>query len=72
MKIYIVLLEDGHLDIEVEVWTCMEKAIERAKELAGFHNCSYDVPREVPIAGWLFHIEYGAGHSVRVEEKELQ
>jgi len=76
MKIYILLIVDGHSDLEVIPFTDPEKAIVKARETAKKY-CRYvedyierDWGKE---AGWLFYADYSCeSDHVIVIETELQ
>jgi hypothetical protein len=68
---FVVILEDRHIDVEVELYNEKEKAYERAMSLAK-ENCRHPEDLELgKVEGWLLYIRYSCeGDSVRVLEKE--
>lgn len=78
MKIYIVIIEDRHVDVEVEPFSTAELAIEYAKEARGA-NCRHpedieegEITQDMRDEGWLYHSTYSSeGDSVRVVERTL-
>ena len=74
MKIYLVIHEDRHTDVEVEAFSDKEKSIEYARKRAKscVHEDYLEDYQESDILGWLFFASYsGVGDSVRVIEVEL-
>ncbi len=75
MKLYLVILEDRHVDVLVYPYLDKDKAIARAKELAcemAAHHPEYP-HQEEEISGWLYYAQYGSeSDCVRVIEAEAQ
>lgn len=71
-KIYLVITEDRHTDIDVEPFVDSGEAIAFAKEQVGELNRRPEDIQEQQIDGWLYYCEYSVeSDSVRVIEKEL-
>ena len=72
MNIYIVVLQDRHIDVGVYPFTDLSEAIKKAKDLAvGSCNNPDDYKEEV-IDGWEFFAVYSCeGDFVSVRECEL-
>ncbi len=68
---YVLILEDRHIDAQVELYNEKEKAFERAKTLAK-NSCRFDEDLELKtVTGWLLCIQYSCeGDLVRVIEVE--
>lgn len=74
MKIYNVIIEDRHSDVEVESYGNKIQAIARAKYLANKY-CTHreDYKEHDYVKEWLFFVEYSCeSDSVRVVETELK
>ena len=71
MKIYLVVIDDTHADIDVIPFYSKEKAIQYAKDIVE-RNCSSleDLEEEV-IEGWLFFCNYTPESFIFVIEKEI-
>ena len=77
MTVYIVMIEDRHTDVEVEVYSDETRAIARGKELAqeyaGAGNEEEYLTTEMVKSGWLYNATYSCeGDSVSVQRKELK
>ncbi len=67
--VYVVMLEDRHTDVDVELFKDKSKAIERAREIAK----DYDHPRDKICNGCILYIRLnGEGDSVSVMTRELE
>lgn len=71
MKIYNVIIEDRHVDVEAYPFSDKEKAIEfarnQAKELAAYSNQI----KEKDIESWILYIFYSEEDCISVREYEL-
>ena len=76
MRLWVVILEDRHIDVMVEIWLDGEAAVERAKALAreyDQHNElkedeSDGLTRNMVKSGWVYHATTGDdGAKVRVQ-----
>lgn len=72
--VFVVIIEDRHSDVGVEVWTDRDSAIERAKalakEYAGYNDCS---PEQKTVPGWEYYTCYSCeGDCVRVVRVKVQ
>ncbi len=76
MKFYLVIDEDRHCDVGVEVYQSKFKAIDRAKEIALAGSRAYPKDyEEIECSGcdWIFDVTYsGEGDHVHVEEAGLK
>lgn len=79
MKLWVVLIEDRHSDVEVEVWLSRDEALERAAELVVEYSrypedlSSGDLNDAMIQSGWIFYMRYsGEGDCVRVVETETR
>ena len=75
MKLYVVILEDRHTDVEVSLYADKDKAVESARATAhesarGGWKVSEEIPKGA-IGDWLYHANYGEDCNVRVEETEV-
>lgn len=75
--LFVVIQEDRHTDVDVEVYGDRDRAIERAGELA--REAGGDEAQAQPLnpsmqkEGWLCYITYSCeGDSVRVVERPLK
>ncbi len=57
--VWIVCVIDRHVDPVIEAWTEPGRAIERCRELVGELASDPGEVEEIPVAGWLYHCEYG-------------
>jgi hypothetical protein len=65
--VFVVVVEDRHADVEVEVWTDRDAAIARARALAEEYCRHQDDLEEEPIKGWEFYVRYSCeDDSIRV------
>ena len=74
MKLYVVILEDRHVDVQVEVFSDKEKAVARCWELARQDNRYPEEIEEIEVdmEGWVLCLRYSCeGDSCRVFETEL-
>ena len=73
MDVYVVILEDRHLDVDVELFTSRDKAIERAKVLVIEYNRHPEDIKDVIIDGWEYCCQYSCeGDFVRVIKRGLK
>ena len=71
MKVYAVIFEDRHCDVDVELFHNAEKAIERAKEFA-HKNDRHDQYEEKAIEGYIFYATYSCeGDCATVLERDV-
>lgn len=71
MKVYLVIIEDRHADVEVRPFYDADKAVAKARELAKEYDRFGDY-EESQIADWLFYASYSCeGDCVRVVEAEI-
>lgn len=73
MKVYVIIVQDHHADVEVEVYADKDRAISKARLLAveygREHTEDYE---EKQIADWCFHATYSCeGDCVTVLEKTI-
>jgi len=72
ITVYVVLINDRHADLEVELFTQPNVAIARARTLAKEYCRREEDYEEFRIANWLFYAKYSVeGDWVRVIEREL-
>lgn len=72
MKVYLVIIEDRHEDVWVEVYATAEAALERAREVVEEYDFTPEEP-DLEIPGWLFNTTLSdEGDCVRVEEAEVR
>lgn len=73
MKIYIALIEDRHIDVEVKLFLDLGVAIQYAKDKAQEYSSDPLNMEDIETEDWLFCRRYGCeGDFVRVVEAELQ
>lgn len=73
MKVYLAIVEDRHIDTEVEVFVDSHSAVSFAREVATNSCADPSEMYEEEIAEWLFYIVYSnEGDSVRVVEREVK
>jgi hypothetical protein len=79
MIVYLVIIEDRHSDVDIEVWLDETKAIERGKSLAlEYANGNPNELEEyltTPMieSGWLYNVTYSCeGDSISVQKKETK
>lgn len=58
MKIYIVLWKDRHTDTTATPFWDLKEAISWAREKASEYGTYPEDINEIPVDGWLYHIEY--------------
>lgn len=75
--IYVVMIEDRHVDVEVELFVNKERAIERAKEIFNEED-RYSNGKEEKLSptmvedGWVYFAIYSCeSDSIRVLERKL-
>lgn len=71
-KLFVVLIQDRHADVDAEVWADKEKAIARARELAKEYCRFPEDYEERQVADWVFYAVYSCeSDSITVLEKAL-
>lgn len=77
-KIYIIVVEDGHADVDVIPYYGREEAIAQARKLVNDY-CRYpeDIEESLTVRmaqqGWIYYCVYsGDGDSVRVIEETIR
>ena len=71
-SVFVVVIEDRHADVDVEIWTDREAAINRGRELAKKYCSRQDDYEESQIADWLFYARYSCeDDSCRVIERPI-
>lgn len=75
--IYVVMIEDRHVDVEVELFISKERAIERAREIFNEED-RYSDGKDEKLSpsmiedGWVYFAIYSCeSDSVRVMERKL-
>jgi hypothetical protein len=72
MRLYVVMIDDRHIDREPYVFDTPEAAIAAARQIAEDHAAHPEPREEETIEGWLFYLRYGVeGDAVWVVEKTL-
>jgi hypothetical protein len=72
MKVYLVILEDRHTDVEVQVYATAAAALRRTIQIMEQYDYTPDEPDE-EIPGWMYHATLSCeGDCVRVEEAEVR
>lgn len=78
MKLYVVILEDRHIDVQVEVFSDKTKAMTQCWELARQDNSHPEdiediaITRHMEKLGWILCLNYSCeGDSCRVVGTEL-
>ena len=78
-KVYVVILEDRHLDVGVFVFSNKDKAIDWARIEARkccHHEADYketEVTSRMQLDGWVFAADYSCeGDCIRVVEREIE
>ena len=88
MKVYVVIVEDPHVDVEVDVYTDQDAAIRAARDVVQQYvddgdvctseDCedhgerSEELNESMVADGWVFHHNMNEADSVRVVERELK
>jgi hypothetical protein len=78
MIVYCIIIDDRHIDIDVEVWVDGLRAIERAKEIIK-ELCHFpedikeeELTNDMVKDGWVYNCKYSCeGDGVRVVRREL-
>ena len=69
MEIYVVLIEDRHCDVTVELYANRDVALGRAMDIALDRAYTSDDIRVAEVKGWEYYVEYSCeSDSVRVEK----
>lgn len=70
---YVVITEDRHVDVDVELFTSLADAIAHAKLKAKNLTRFIDCYEEIDVKGWLFCAKFACGESdcVRVIEVDV-
>ena len=72
MKVFLVIIEDRHVDVEVQVFSEKRDAIRVANGIVHLYDYEPEEPDE-PVDGWIFHATLSCeGACVRVKEAEVQ
>ncbi len=72
MNVYLVILEDRHTDVQVEVFATKDAALARASQIVEEYEYTPPDP-DRPVEGWPFHATLsGEGDRVRVEKAKVQ
>jgi hypothetical protein len=73
MTVYLVILEDRHIDVRVEVFAKKVAAIARAEEIAEDYYYYESEEKESANPKWLFQARLsGEGDFIHVESAEVQ
>lgn len=74
MKVYVVVLEDRHADVDVRVFAKDVDAVEYATSTAiSYGDGVTDTMNDsMERAGWLYHASREDSFSIRVEPKEVK
>jgi hypothetical protein len=78
MTVYLVIIEDRHIDVEVEVWADGTKAIQRGKEIALEYagdpkNVKEYLTPSMIKSGWLYNATYSCEDDcVRVQKTVIR
>lgn len=69
---FVVIIEDRHADVEVELWTSKAKAVARAHQLAN-GNATHPEQIEAQTADWcVLYLRYSyEGDCITVVEREV-
>ena len=71
-SVFVVVIEDRHADVDVEIWNDKEAAINRGRELAKKYCRHEDDYEEEQISDWLFYARYSCeDDSCRVIERKI-
>jgi hypothetical protein len=72
MNVYLVILEDRHTDVQVEVFVTKGAAVGRAKQIVEEYDYTPTEP-DKPVEGWPFHATLsGEGDRVCVRMARVQ
>jgi hypothetical protein len=72
MTVYLVIIEDRHVDVEVLVYTNRERAIEFAQQEARERNARPENFEEEGVEGWEYSVTWSSeGDCLRVERAEV-
>lgn len=74
MTIWIVIIEDRHIDVDVRPFTSMPAAAGAAHEWVSDQRdvTELEITEGMAADGWVLYLEYGTeGDGVRVVEREL-
>jgi hypothetical protein len=72
MKVYLIIIEDRHVDVEVEVYATAKAALDRARWIVARYDYTPEEPDE-EIAGWLYHATLSReGDCLRVAEAKVR
>jgi len=72
MKIYLVIVEDTHSDVDVVPFYSKDEAINYAKETAEKYCSSLFDLEEKNIEGWIFFCQYTPESFLHVIEEEIR
>lgn len=78
MTVYLVILEDRHVDVSVTVFASPDAALSHARAVADEYLAGADPDDDercinpTPPKGWLFDASLGEGDAIRVEPAEVQ
>lgn len=70
MKVYLVITEDRHCDVQVDVYATAEAALEQARRIAEEYKFTPEDP-DTLSEPWLFTALSTGGDCVHVEEAEV-
>ena len=69
---FVVLIEDRHVDINVELFEELDDAISYAKETANEYYQNKEDYREIEIKPWLFYVKFSCeGDNIHIIEKNI-
>ena len=73
-KVYLVITEDRHTDVQIEVWADKELALQRARKIATDMLSSWLGKLEIEdVPTWLYYARYSTeGDCVHVEEADIR
>lgn len=70
-EVYLVILEDRHTDVQVEVYQRVEDALERFNKIVKDYGYTPDEP-DGPMTGWLANATLSCeGDCVRVKQVKV-
>jgi hypothetical protein len=74
MLVFVVIVDDTHCDLDVQVFLNSSDAIECARGVIGEQkgNGSCDVNSSMERDGWLYYGSYGESNNVYVLQRETQ